>query len=227
MHSHRSTVSNDGHMHGRHSHAEAPRWVMILGICSYSITFVLGLLFWQLSSGSVAILSDALHSLFHVAVYSIAFWGNIHGDRHKQARSTTWIGFIIIATAMYIAASGAMSIKSPQQVLSTYMIAVASIALTVETGQALLKLRVTYQGIKIRKIALIRVLLRDDFIDIIASLGVLTSGIVILKTKFYQADGIAAIPIALFALYLGIITVFESRAELKDAEHHNHDDYAP
>jgi len=227
MHSRGPAVNeNSGHMHGRHSHAEAPPWLLKLGILFTSITFGLGMLFWQLSEGSVVIFSDALHSFFHIAIYSIALWGNVSGRRHKQARAGKLIGTLILAIAVYIGASGTFSIISPGKILSSYMIIMACIALVSEATLAILKLRVQYKGVPVRKIFLIKALLRDDFIDIFASLGVLVSGVVIIFTGFYRADGIAAVPIALAALYMGIVTIMESRDELKISEPtNNHVDY--
>ncbi len=214
MHSHASHGEND-HMHGRHSHAKAPPWLLKLGIAFTLTTFILGLIFWRLSGGSAAVLGDALHSLFHAAIFSIALWGNAAGHRRKQARAGLYMGWVIIGTALYIGASGIIRIISPGEILSAYMIVVASIALTSEIIQAILMLSVTYKGTRARKTFLMKIALRDNFIDMFSSIGVLIGGLIILTTGFYRADGIAAIPIALAALYLGAKTIRESRSELK------------
>jgi len=216
MHSHNHSAGNsDGYTHGRHSHAAAPPWLLKLGIAFTLTTFILGLIFWRLSQGSAAVLGDTLHSLFHAAIFSIALWGNAAGRQRKQARAGLYMGWIIIGTAIYIGASGIISIISPDKILSMYMIIVASIALTSEIIQAILMLSVNYKGTRARKTFLIKIALRDNFIDMLASIGVLIGGLIILTTGFYRADGIAAIPIALAALYLGVKTIRESRAELK------------
>jgi len=206
---------NSSHTHGHHSHAEAPPWLLKLGIAFTLTTFILGLVFWRLSEGSAAVLGDTFHSLFHAAIFSIALWGNAAGRRRKQARAGLYIGWIIIGTALYIGASGIASIISPGEILSLYMIVVASIALTSEVIQAVLMLSVEYKGTRARKTFLIKIAMRDNFIDMFSSIGVLISGLTILTTGFYRADGIAAVPIALAALYLGVKTIRESRSELK------------
>lgn len=209
----RGANGESGHMHGRHSHAKAPSWLLKLGIALTSSTFALGIMFWYFS-GSIAVLGDALHSIFHAAIFSVVLWGNAHGNPRKQARAGLIVGWIIIAIAIYIGVSGTIGIISPGKVISWQMIVVASVALVSETVQAKLMYSVQYKKIRVRKIYLIRFLLRDVIIDWLASLGVLIGGVVIMTTDFYRADGIAAIPIALVALALGIITIRESRNEL-------------
>lgn len=215
MHNHsRGANSESGHTHGRHSHAEAPPWLLKLGITLTFATFALGITFWHFS-GSFAVLADALHGLFHTALFSIALWGNTHGNLRKQARAGLVMGSIIIAVAMYIGISGTLSIIFPTEVVSWQMITIASVALISETIQARLMYAVTYRKTRVRKIYLVRILLRDVLIDGFASLGVLIGGIVIMTTEFYRADGIVAIPIALAALILGMVTIRESRGELR------------
>lgn len=215
MHDH-SRIANceNGHMHGRHSHAEAPAWLLKLGIALASGTFALGMMFWYFS-GSIAVFSDALHSLFHAAIFSVVLWGNAHGNPRKQAHAGLIVGWIIIAIAIYIGVSGTIDAIVPEKVISWQMIIAASVALVSETVQAKLMYSVQYKKIRVRKIYLVRFLLRDVLIDWLASLGVLIGGVVIMTTEFYRADGIMAIPIALVALALGIITIRESRGELK------------
>ena len=211
-----------------HSHAEIPPWLLKLGIALTLTTFGLGILFWQLSE-SVAVLGDALHSLFHSALYTIALWSNRHGDLRRKARDELIMGAIIIVIGIYIGVAGTMSIRSPAETVSWYMIIIACIALVSEIVQAKLMYSVTQQGEHIHKIHMIKILLRDVGVDILASLGVLAGGVVILTYQFYRADGIAAIPIALVALVLGIITILEARDELKpnehDAQYNDHERY--
>lgn len=103
------------------------------------------------------------------------------------------------------------------------MIIVASVALVSEITQASLKLSVHYKGVPVRNLFLIKILLRDDFIDMLASIGVIIGGVIIMTTQFYRADGIAAIPIALIAIFLGVKTIHEAQKELKTPEHKNHE----
>lgn len=226
MHNHSRNANGDnGHMHGRHSHAEAPPWLLKLGIALTFGTFALGMIFWHFS-GSIAVLADSLHSIFHTSIYSVALWGNVHGNLRKQARASLIIGLIIITISLYIGTSGTISILFPTEVVSWHMIVIASVAIISETVQAKLMYTVKYRNTHVRKIYLVKFLLYDVLIDFLASLGVLLGGIVIMTTEFYRADGIAAIPISLAALGLGITVIVKSRKETKGnlRKRNNHND---
>jgi Co/Zn/Cd efflux system component len=191
-----------------------PPWLLKLGMVLTFSTGALGILLWQLS-GSVAVLGDALHSFFHCALWFIAFLLNTHHNLRTKARHEMLMGFVISGIGLYIAAAGVMNIITPAKTVSWQMIIVACIALTSEFLQAKLMYSVLYKGEHIRGIHAIKILLRDTWIDIFASLGVLTAGAVILTMQFERADGIAAIPIALAALFFGLVTIAESYEELQ------------
>lgn len=204
-----------GHdMHGHHSHAEAPSWFFTLGIFVELSFFVADLIVWQIS-GSVAILADSMHNFFHAVIYMLAIWGNSPTQRRKQARASLWIGIVIILTALFIGALGGYKIYDPGEVISTYMIIMASADIASDLILIGLIFAVTHHAMRIYKIYLVRNVLKDIIIDNLASGGVIIGGIFIVTRQFYRADGIATIPIALVAVFLGCQIIRGARRELK------------
>lgn len=205
---------HDHDAHDRHSHAEAPSWFFALGIFVELSFFVADIVVWQIS-GSVAILADSTHNLFHAVIYMLALWGNSPTQYRKQAHASFWIGITIILTALFIGALGVFRTYKPGEVMSGYMIVMASLDIVSDLTLVGLIFGVTYRAIRIYKIYLVKNVLKDIIIDNLASLGVIIGGILIMTKQFYRADGIATIPIALVAAFLGWQIIRQARRELK------------
>ena len=201
-----------------------PHWIFKLGIF-LNVLFFFGDLFVVLYfSRSAAILGDSLHNGLHALAHTFALHG--HGleenspDKEESYESKLHkykaaqrIGYVIIIGALFIAVFGCMQIYNPKEVESSWMILVAS--LDIVSNAVLLKLLLPY-----RKDPTAKPVFTDIMIDTLASIGVSTSGIVILFTSYYRADGIAAIPIALIALYLGRKTILEARHGIQNLHRH-------
>jgi len=203
------------HSHHSHSHADAPFWLLMLGLVFNFSIFVAGMYMWQKSS-SVAILADSLHDFLHCIIYAVAIWGNAAYNQRRQAYASLWIGIIIISTALFIGTLGIVKSIHPDEAISTYMLIIASINLASELLIAGLMLSVKHNEIRIRNIFLIRRILRDVVVDGLGSFGVLIAGILVLTVQYYRADGLAAITIACIALIFGIATVVDARNELHE-----------
>jgi Co/Zn/Cd efflux system component len=203
----------DHDMHGSHSHAKAPSWLFWLGIFINFSFFIADVIVWQIS-GSVAILADSTHNLFHAIIYALALWGNTSFNQHRQARASFWIGAIILGTALFLCALGGYRIANPVKVSSIYMIFMASLDIVFDILLISLIFTVTHHSIRVYKMYLVRNVLKDIIIDNLASVGVIIGGVSILATQFYRADGIATIPIAGIAAILGWQIIREARREL-------------
>ncbi|MFY9457526.1 MAG: cation transporter [Candidatus Spechtbacterales bacterium] len=97
-----------------------------------------------------------------------------------------------------------MQVYDPGEVAGKYMIIMAPLDIVGDIFLAVLLIR--HKGDTTAKAVFV-----DTSIDILASMGVIAGGIVILFTGYYRADGIAAIPIALIALYLARQTIRDTK----------------
>ena len=195
-------------------HSHGPHWIFKLGILLNLSFLISDLIVWQMS-GSVAIFGDALHNGLHGMVHITALWGhslekNSHGRKESYAsklrknQSTQLIGCLIIAGALLICAFGVLQVYDPGEVAGKYMIIMAPLDIVGDIFIAVLLIR--HKGDTTAKAVFV-----DTSIDILASMGVIAGGIVILFTGYYRADGIAAIPIALIALYLARQTIRDAK----------------
>ncbi len=201
------TMAMDNRSHG-------PHWIFKLGILLNFSFFIADLIIWQIS-GSAAIFGDALHNGLHGMVHTAALWGhsleeNSRGRKESYAsklrknQATQLIGYLIIAGALLISAFGILQIYNPREVASEYMIIMAP--LDIVGDLILLVLLIRHKGDTTVKAVFV-----DTSIDILASMGVVAGGIIILFTEYYRADGIAAIPIALIALSLARQTIRDAK----------------
>lgn len=199
-----------------HSHDHGPHWIFKLGIFLNFSFFIADMVVWQIS-GSAAIFGDSLHNGLHGLTHSTALWGhslekNSHGhtesyeSKRRKNQATQLIGFVIIIGAILIFIFGAMQIANAGKVASKYMIIMPS--LDIISDIFLLALLVRHRGD-----STVRAVFVDILIDTLASVGVIIGGVVIFFTEFYRADGIAAIPISLIALWLAKNTIADARRE--------------
>jgi cobalt-zinc-cadmium efflux system protein len=196
------------------SHSHGPHWIFKLGILLNLSFLIADLIVWQIS-GSAAIFGDAMHNGLHGMVHISALWGhslekNFHGRKESYAskqrknQATQLIGYLIIAGALLICAFGALQIQNPGEVAGKYMLIMALLDIMGDIFLAILLIR--HKGDTTARAVFV-----DTSIDILASMGVIAGGVVILFTGYYRADGIAAIPIALIALYLARQTIQDAK----------------
>ena len=196
------------------NHSHGPHWVFKLGILLNLSFLITDLIVWQMS-GSAAIFGDALHNGLHGMAHITALWGhsleeNSHARKESYAsklrknQATQLIGYLIIAGALLISAFGILQIYDPEEVAGKYMIIMAP--LDIVGDLILLFLLIRHKGDTTAKAVFV-----DTSIDILASMGVIAGGLIILFTGYYRADGIATIPLALIALYLARQTILEAK----------------
>lgn len=219
-HTSHSLAHDDGlkigeHSHHTHSHANAPTWLLALGLLFNASIFVAGMFAWQ-KSGSVAILADSLHDSLHCVIYTVAIWGNVGYNQRRQAYAGLGIGITMILTALSIGTFGVIKAFQPNEIISAYMILIASLNLASELLVGGLMLKVEYKGVQVRRIFLIQKILRDVAADALGSSGVLIAGILVLTAQYYRTDAFAAIAIAVIALIFGILTIRDAKEELRE-----------
>ncbi len=185
----------------------------------FTILLNLGITLLQLAggviSGSMALISDALHNFTDVLSLIIS-WVAAKLSTQKNTLTKTFgykraeivAAFInastLIGIALYLAYEAAGRILNPQPVKAGYVIwlAVASIAVN---GLSTLLLRKESAG---------NLNIRSSYLhlltDLLTSVAVLLGGLAIYYFGFYRVDGIITVIIALFLIYSGWQLLLES-----------------
>lgn len=205
------------HSHG-HSHvgidlSEAKNvrsmlFAVKVGIFFNFSIFLADLGIWLFSTESVAILSGSFHNGLHALALTAGYWGislsrsppttrRTYGRKRVQIICSSFIGLLLIATALLMWKLGAERLYRPEEIVAKFIMIMAGVDIASNIVQACLMNR--YRGnITIRGI------FSDIAIDALASLAVIANGVIILTFGFYGADGIAAIVIGCISLWFGI-----------------------
>jgi cobalt-zinc-cadmium efflux system protein len=190
--------------------------VLILSASYFSVQIVVGLII-----GSLALISDAGHMLVDVcglvmALLAISF-------SHKPATPNRTYGFyraeilasllnslFLILLSFYILYEAYQRILLPSELSGYSIILVASIGLAVNLISIFLlhphtKLKASNDthddnSEKMEKNLNLYGAYLEIFADTIGSVGVIIAGIIIISTKFYMADALISIGIAIFIL---------------------------
>lgn len=185
------------------------RIVLWLSSSYFSASLITALL-----TGSLALLSEAGHTLVDVAGFALALFAIIYSRKPPTPQRT--YGFyrieilaslvnsvVLILLSVYILYAGFRRAFEPPQIESLPIITVAAIGLAVNfIGMRLLvgkhsqtlgtELKKDEESLNMRAVYL------ETLADTIGAAGVIAAGIVMLITKFYFADSIISIGLALF-----------------------------
>lgn len=189
------------------------RIVLWLSSSYFSASLITALL-----TGSLALLSEAGHTLVDVAGFALALFAIIYSRKPPTPQRT--YGFyrieilaslvnsvVLILLSVYILYAGFRRAFEPPQIESLPIITVAAIGLAVNfigmrllvgkhalhtEGGHELQLKKDEESLNMRAVYL------ETLADTIGAAGVIVAGIVMLITKFYFADSIISIGLALF-----------------------------
>lgn len=183
--------------------------VLLLTSVYFAIQIIIGL-----SIGSLALISDAGHMLIDVCGLVMALVAMYFSQRPATPNRT--YGYyraeiltpllnstFLILLSIYILYEAYQRILSPSEISGYSVILVASVGLVVNLLSILLlrphtELKASNEN-RERDLNLYGAYL-EIFADTIGSVGVIISGIVIMSTKFFMADALISIGIALFIL---------------------------
>lgn len=183
--------------------------VLLLTSVYFAIQIIIGL-----SIGSLALISDAGHMLVDVCGLVMALVAMYFSQRPATPNRT--YGYyraeiltpllnstFLILLSIYILYEAYQRILSPSEISGYSVILVASVGLVVNLLSILLlrphtELKASNEN-RERDLNLYGAYL-EIFADTIGSVGVIISGIVIMSTKFFMADALISIGIALFIL---------------------------
>lgn len=183
--------------------------VLLLTSVYFAIQIIIGL-----SIGSLALISDAGHMLIDVCGLVMALVAMYFSQRPATPNRT--YGYyraeiltpllnstFLILLSIYILYEAYQRILSPSEISGYSVILVASVGLVVNLLSILLlrphtELKASNEN-RERDLNLYGAYL-EIFADTIGSVGVIISGIIIMSTKFFMADALISIGIALFIL---------------------------
>lgn len=163
-------------------------------------------------SGSLALVADAIHNLSDALSLVIAFWARKIARRPADAGMTFGYGraevvaamvnyTTLIVIALYLAAQGVERLFNPQAVEGWIVVAVAGLALVIDTATALLIFRLSKQSMNMKAAFL------HNLADALGSIAVIVAGTLILLYDWRLIDPIVTLLISGYILwhsFLGI-----------------------
>src|SRR6185295_10920181 len=194
-----------GHGHG-HSHSAAGknkrRLAIVLALTSVYLLaeFVGGLL-----THSLALLADAGHMLTDVAGLALALFAIRFAERPATPERTYGYyrieilaalvnGVVLIGIAFYILFEAYQRFRNPPAVQSGAMLAIASVGLVVNALGIYLLHAASAESLNMRAAYF------EVYYDMLASVGVIVAGVIMLATGWYYADPLISAAIGLFIL---------------------------
>lgn len=193
---------HDHHNHPEQSHVSGKKyfWVTMLNAAITVAEIIGGLL-----SGSLALLSDAVHNLSDTLAIALSYAANRIGRRPKDSKRT--FGYkraeilsafinstVLVAITIFLIFEAVKRFKSPQAIDGNLMLIVAVIGLAANLVSVLLLERDSKGNLNIKSSYLH--LLGDTF----SSIGVIAGGIVIKLWNQLWVDPVVTLLIALYIL---------------------------
>ncbi|MBR9650146.1 cation diffusion facilitator family transporter [Thalassovita aquimarina] len=157
-------------------------------------------------SGSLALIADAIHNLSDALSLFIAFFARRIGKRPADATMTFGYGraevvaalinyTTLIVVAFYLAAEGVQRLFNPVEVEGWIVVAVAAVALVIDTVTALLIWRLSGDSVNMRAAFL------HNLADALGSVAVIVGGTLILLYDWRLVDPIVTLLISGYILW--------------------------
>ncbi|MBP1744877.1 MAG: cation diffusion facilitator transporter [Firmicutes bacterium] len=190
-----------GHTHGAEKlSGKKIFWVTILN-ATITVAEILG----GIISGSLALLSDAVHNLSDTAAIALSYFANRIAQKPKDARRT--YGYkrveilsafvnstVLLAVSALLIVEAFKRLKSPESINGNLMIAVALIGLAANFTSVLLLEKDSHENLNIRSSYL------HLFGDTVSSVGVLAGGLAIKLWGALWVDPLVSVLISLYIL---------------------------
>lgn len=202
-----ATAHGHGHTHDHpHGHSHAPKSLRaLLGVITLTTVIFLAELTAGFVSGSLALLSDAMHMLSDSTGLILALVAMLIGQRAPSKRATYGHrrvevlaalvnALAVSAISVYIVYEAVRRLGSAEDIDVPVMLAVATIGLVANGVSATILVRRQHDSLNMRG-AYLHVLS-----DLLGSVAVIVAGVVIWVTGFTPADTIASFVIAALVL---------------------------
>jgi cobalt-zinc-cadmium efflux system protein len=192
------------HHHHTHGHLEGEARLVLSIILNLIIT--IAQIIGGIISGSLALLSDALHNLSDTTSLGTSLIALRIAKRRPDSRRTfgyrraqiigAFVNLVTLAIiAFYLIYEAIERLLDPQAIDGSIMLIVATIGLLANIFTALLLHRQSKTSLNIRS-AFVHIVM-----DAISSVGVIIGGIVILYFGLYIVDALLTVVISLYILY--------------------------
>jgi cobalt-zinc-cadmium efflux system protein len=196
------------HSHSHHLDRETGDrrvlWAVVINLALTVVQVVAGIV-----SGSLALIADGVHNLADAMSLVIAFAARKVARRPSDGGMTFGYGRIevvaaminyttLIVIALYLASEAVMRFADPPGVEGWIVVAVAGVALVIDTGTALLTWRLSKESLNIRAAFL------HNLTDALGSVAVIVAGSLILLYDWRLIDPIVTLGIAGYILWLSI-----------------------
>lgn len=205
-HGHGHTHEGHGHSHSHHHHAPDGGGRRLLFSIGLNLLITVAEVVGGLLSGSLALLSDALHNLSDTASLAISYATRRIGRREANPRKTfgykraeilgAFVNLLtLVLIALFLIKEAVERFLDPQPVDGPVMLAVAVVGLLANVATAVLLYRDSRESLNIRSAFL------HIVSDGISSVGVVIGGLLIIYFDFYLVDPILTLAISLYLLY--------------------------
>jgi cobalt-zinc-cadmium efflux system protein len=216
---HTHTHANAGdHAHGHsHDHAHPP---MRPSVLAWAMVATLGLVVAEIFGGvlgrSVALLNDAVHNLSDVPTLGISWlamrWAQRPADSEKTFgyhRSGTLAAFtnalLLVLLSLWLGYEAIERLRSPVQVVESWMIWTSVAALLVNGG-------ITLALVRGRADLNLRSILVHNFCDALSNIAIIVGAVIIQYTHATWID-------PLLGLAIGLLVLYSSIGILRDSSH--------
>jgi len=195
-----------------HSHAHASAEAgdrRVLWAVLVNIALTVGQVIGGVLSGSLALIADAVHNLSDAMSLGIAFAARKIARRPSDARMT--FGYVraeivaalinytsLILIGIYLLYEAVLRFFAPEPVQGWVVVAVAGLALAVDTVTALLTYALAKTSVNIRAAFL------HNLADALGSVAVIAAGVLILLFGWNMVDPLVTVGIAIYILWLAL-----------------------
>lgn len=193
--------------HGQHNHSlkELREKKILTIVLCLTVTFMVVEVIAGFHTGSLALLTDAVHmftDVFAISVALLAIWFSLKpptsvktfGFYRAEILAAFFNSFLLFAISIGIIIEAYKRLLDPSEVKSLEMTIVAVIGLLINIIGAYLLSKYQKENLNIRG-AFYHVIS-----DALGSVGTLIAGLIMLKTKWYYADSIISIIISLLII---------------------------
>lgn len=207
------------HQHQHHHHHHDLSGVKLLIAIVLNVIITAAQVAGGLISGSLALLSDALHNFSDVMALLISWFA--HRISHREADETKTFGYkraeiiaaffnasVLAGIGVYLIYASVLRLIHPEPVLSEWVVWMGMLGIIVNGGSILLLERDAHTNMNIRAAYL------HLLGDVLTSVAVVLGGVAIALWEFYWIDPLVSIAIALYLIAASIGLIRESTGVL-------------
>lgn len=180
-----------------------------------NIIITLSQMMGGLISGSLALLSDALHNFSDIMALVIAWWANrislrdksenkTFGYRRAQIIAALFNGSVLVGIGIYLIIEAAGRLQHPQQIESQLVIWLALLSIVLNAASVLLIKDDSHDNLNIRAAYL------HLLTDVMTSVAVLVGGLLMLTLGWFWVDPVVTILIAVYLIHAAWALIAES-----------------